>query len=98
MTWSWKEHGVRGPLLRTVLEFKYFGFLFTTEGRMEREIERRISAVAIVMRSLYQSIVAKKEVSKKAKISNYGSINVPTLTYGQEIWVIVEKNKKPDIK
>ena len=49
---------------------------------MEREIDRRIGAVAAVMRSLYRSIVVKRELSRKAKLSIYQSVYIPTLTYG----------------
>ena len=44
-------------------EFKYLGFLFTSEGRLERETDRRIGAAAAVMRSLYRSVVVKRELS-----------------------------------
>ncbi len=54
---------------------------------MEREIDRRIGAASAVMRSMYQSVVVKKELSCKAKLSIYRSIYVPTLTYGHELWV-----------
>ncbi|KAL0161456.1 hypothetical protein M9458_045181, partial [Cirrhinus mrigala] len=61
------------------------------EGRMEREIDRRIGAASAVMRSLYRSVVVKKELSYKAKLSIYRSIYVPTLTYGHELWVMTER-------
>ncbi|TWW70927.1 hypothetical protein D4764_17G0004100 [Takifugu flavidus] len=58
-------------VLPQVEEFKYLGILFTSEGRMEREIDRRIRAVSAVMRVLNQSVVVKKELSRKAKLSIY---------------------------
>ncbi|KAK3561458.1 hypothetical protein QTP86_002817 [Hemibagrus guttatus] len=61
-----------------VEEFKYLGVLFTSEGRMDHEIDRWISAAAAVMRSMYRSVVVK-------------SIYVPTLTYGHELWVMTER-------
>ncbi|KAK3572444.1 hypothetical protein QTP86_032667 [Hemibagrus guttatus] len=73
---------VGGELLPQVEEFKYLGVLFTSEGRMDREIDRRIGAAAAVMRSMYRSVVVKKELSRKAKLSIYQSIYIPTLTYG----------------
>ncbi|KAK3532866.1 hypothetical protein QTP70_001138 [Hemibagrus guttatus] len=76
---------------RIVEEFKYLGVLFTSEGRMDREIDRRIGAVAAVMRSMYRSVVVKKELSRKAKLSIYQSIYAPTLTYGHELWVMTER-------
>ena len=74
-----------------VEEFKYLVVLFTSEGRMEREIDRWIGAVAAVMWSLYCSVVVKRELSQKAKLSIYQSVYVPTLTYGHELWVMTER-------
>ncbi|KAK3532449.1 hypothetical protein QTP86_018088, partial [Hemibagrus guttatus] len=82
---------VGGEVLPQVEEFKYLGVLFTSEGRMDRENDRRIGAAAAVMRSMYWSVVMKKELSQKAKLSIYQSIYVPTLTYGHELWVMTER-------
>ncbi|KAK3521248.1 hypothetical protein QTP70_001543 [Hemibagrus guttatus] len=82
---------VGGEVLPQVEEFKYLGVLFTSEGRMDREIDRRIGAAAAVMRSMYRSVVVKKELSRKAKLAIYQSIYVPTLTYGHELWVMTER-------
>ncbi|KAK3558314.1 hypothetical protein QTP86_014701, partial [Hemibagrus guttatus] len=82
---------VGGKVLPQVEEFKYLRVLFTSEGRMDREIDRRIGAAAAVMRSMYRSVVVKKELSRKAKLSIYQSIYVPTLTYGHELWVMTER-------
>ncbi|KAK3558298.1 hypothetical protein QTP86_014684 [Hemibagrus guttatus] len=81
---------VGGEFLPQVKEFKYLGVLFTSEGRMDHEIDRRIGAVA-VMRSMYRSVVVKKELSWKAKLLIYQSIYVQTLTYGHELWVMTER-------
>ncbi|KAK3529325.1 hypothetical protein QTP70_029151 [Hemibagrus guttatus] len=82
---------VGGEVLPQVEEFKYLGVLFTSEGRMDREIDRRIGAAAAVMRSMSRSVVVKKELSWKAKLSIYQSLYVPTLTYGHELWVMTER-------
>ncbi|KAK3507140.1 hypothetical protein QTP70_008534 [Hemibagrus guttatus] len=82
---------VAGEVLPQVEEFKYLGVLFTSEGRMDREIDRRIGAAAAVMQSMYRSVVVKKELSRKAKLSIYQSIYVSTLTYGHELWVMTER-------
>ncbi|KAK3567642.1 hypothetical protein QTP86_020413, partial [Hemibagrus guttatus] len=70
MVLNWKKVActlqVGGELLPQVEEFKYLGVLFTSEGRMDREIDRRIGAAAAVMRSMYRSVVVKKELSLKA--------------------------------
>ncbi|KAK3514900.1 hypothetical protein QTP70_034583, partial [Hemibagrus guttatus] len=82
---------VRGEVLPQVEEFKYLRVLFTSEGRMDREIDRRIGAAAAVMRSMYRSVVVKKELSRKAKLLIYQSIYAPTLTYDHELWVMTER-------
>ncbi|TWW55954.1 hypothetical protein D4764_09G0010040 [Takifugu flavidus] len=82
---------VTEEILPQVEEFKYFGVLFTSEGRMEQEINRRIGAASAVMRTL--SVVVKRELSQKAKLSIYRSIFVPTLTYGHELWVMTERTR-----
>ncbi len=75
---------VGGEFLPQVEEFKYLGVLFTSKGSMERVIDRWIGAASAVMRSMYRSVVVKKEMSCKAKLSIYRSIYVPTLTYDYE--------------
>ncbi|GAA6111505.1 uncharacterized protein LOC111191400, partial [Tachysurus ichikawai] len=82
-----------GELLPQVEEFKYLGVLFTSEGRMEREINRRIGVSSAVMRSIYRSAVVKRKLSCKTKLSIYQSIYVPTLTYGHELWVMTERTR-----
>ncbi|KAK0138802.1 putative RNA-directed DNA polymerase from transposon X-element [Merluccius polli] len=84
---------VGDEILPQVEEFKYLGVLFTSEGRMEWEIDRRISAASAAMRTLHGSVVVKRELSQKAKLSIYQSIYVPALTYGHELWVMTERTR-----
>ncbi|KAK0149597.1 Lipoma-preferred partner [Merluccius polli] len=84
---------VGDEILPQVEVFKYLGVLFTSEGRMEREIDRRIGAASAVMRTLHGSVVVKRELSRKAKLSIYQSIYVPALTYGHELWVMTERTR-----
>ncbi|KAI3355560.1 hypothetical protein L3Q82_018385 [Scortum barcoo] len=51
---------VGGEVLPQVEEFKYLGVLFTSEGKMEREIDRRIGAASAVMRSVYRTVVVEE--------------------------------------
>uniref|UniRef100_A0AAZ1XTU1 C-type lectin domain-containing protein n=1 Tax=Oreochromis aureus TaxID=47969 RepID=A0AAZ1XTU1_OREAU len=81
---------VRDESLPQVEALKYFGVLFTSDRRRKREIDRRIGAAAAVMQALYRSVVVKRELTVKAKLSIYWSIYVPTPTYGHELWVVNE--------
>ncbi|KAL3063618.1 hypothetical protein OYC64_000034 [Pagothenia borchgrevinki] len=60
---------------------------------MEREMGRRIGAAGAVLQSLYRTVVTKRELSQKAKLSVYRAISVPTLTYGHEGWVMTERTR-----
>ncbi|TWW59883.1 hypothetical protein D4764_06G0014130 [Takifugu flavidus] len=84
---------VKEEILPQVEEFKYLGVLFMSEGRMEQEIDRRIGAASAVMRTLYRSVVVKRELSRKVKLSIYQSIFVLPLTYGHELWVMTERTR-----
>ncbi len=57
---------------------------------MECKIDMRIGAASAIMWALHRTIVVKREL-KKAKLSIYQSIYVPTLTYGHELWVVTER-------
>ncbi|TWW71177.1 hypothetical protein D4764_17G0006600 [Takifugu flavidus] len=54
---------VKEEILPQVEKFKYLGVLFTSEGRMEQEIDRRIGAASAVMQTLHWSVVVKRELS-----------------------------------
>jgi len=45
------------------------------------------------MGALLQSVVGKRELSRRAKLSIYWSNFVPTLTYGHEIWVVTQRTR-----
>uniref|UniRef100_A0A671UC54 ribonuclease H n=1 Tax=Sparus aurata TaxID=8175 RepID=A0A671UC54_SPAAU len=77
--------------LPQVKEFKYLGVLFMSEGMMGREIDRRVGAAGAVLHALHRTVVTKRELSRKAKLSICRSIFVPTLTYGHERWVMTER-------
>ncbi|TWW78630.1 hypothetical protein D4764_11G0007510 [Takifugu flavidus] len=51
---------VKEEILPQVEEFKYLGVLFTSEGRMEREVDRRTGAASAVIRTLHRSIGGKR--------------------------------------
>uniref|UniRef100_A0A8C6KI17 Reverse transcriptase domain-containing protein n=1 Tax=Nothobranchius furzeri TaxID=105023 RepID=A0A8C6KI17_NOTFU len=84
---------VGGEVLPQVEEFKYLGVLFTSEGRRDREIDRRIGSASAVMRTLSRSVVVKRELSQNAKLSIYWLIYVPILTYGRELWVMTKRTR-----
>lgn len=61
-----------------------FRFLFTSEEIMQREPGRQRGAATEAAWSLYRSVMVKRELVPKVKLSIYWSIHVPTLNHGQE--------------
>jgi len=86
MVLNWKKEEcslrVMDESLPQAEEFKYFAILFMNDGELELEMDRQIGASSAVMRVLLRSVVVKRELSPKEKLSVYCSIFVPTLTYG----------------
>ena len=82
---------VNGATLKQVEKFKYLGVAFTSDGRQDEELDTRIGKASAVMRALHYSVVMKRELSKKAKLSIFKAVFVPILTYGHESWIITER-------
>ena len=82
---------VNGATLKQVEKFKYLGVAFTSDGRQDEELDTRIGKASAVMRALHYSVVMKRELSKKAKVSIFKAVFVPILTYGHESWVMTER-------
>ena len=82
---------VNGATLKQVEKFKYLGVAFTSDGRQDKELDTRIGKASAVMRALHYSVVMKRELSKKAKLSIFKAVFVPILTYGHESWVMTER-------
>ena len=61
-----------------------------SDGKLEGEMDIRIGALSAVMRVLLQSVVVKKELSRKAKLSIYF---FPTLTYDHKLWAVTKRMK-----
>ena len=74
-----------------VENFKYLGVAFTSDGRQDEELDTRIGKASAVMRVLHYSVVIKRELSKKAKLSIFKTVFVPILTNGHGSWVMTER-------
>ncbi|KAI3365255.1 hypothetical protein L3Q82_010343, partial [Scortum barcoo] len=83
---------VGGEVLTQVEEFKYLTCSRVRERWSVRLTGRLVQRPA-VMRSVYRTVMVKKELSRKAKLSIYRSIYIPTLTYGHELWVMTERTR-----
>ena len=82
---------VNGEILAQLEKFKYFGVAFTSDGRQDEELDTQIGKASAVMRALHYSVVMKRELSKKAKLSICKAVFVPILSYGHESWVMTKR-------
>ena len=80
-----------GATLKQVEKFKYLEVAFTSDGRQDEELDTQIDKASAVLRALHYSVVMKRELSKKAKLSIFKAVFVPILTYGHEYWVMTER-------
>ncbi|KAI5640813.1 reverse transcriptase (RNA-dependent DNA polymerase) domain-containing protein [Phthorimaea operculella] len=69
-----------------VKEFVYLGSKFTSDGKCESDIERRVNAGNMVNGALHAFMNSQK-VSNKARLAVHRGVLVPTLMYGSESWV-----------
>lgn len=66
--------------------------LFISDRKMEREMEdRQFRAASMVMQVLHWTVVVKKELNRKSKLSTYWSVLI--LTYGLQLWVMTERTR-----
>lgn len=62
---------------------KYHGVLLTSDGKMELEMDKQFAPA--VMKELHRTVVVKRELSQKVKLSLYSSFCVPTLTCSHKL-------------
>ena len=62
-----------------------------SDGRQDNELDISIGKASAVMRQLYLSVILKRELCAKAKLSIFKSVFVPILTYGYKCWATIEK-------
>ena len=82
---------VNGASLKQVEKLKYLGVAFTSDGRQDEELDTQTDKASAVTRALHYSVVMKRELSKKAKLSIFQAVFVPILTYDHESWVVTER-------
>ncbi|KAI3371941.1 hypothetical protein L3Q82_006813 [Scortum barcoo] len=85
---------VGGEVLPQVEEFKYLGVLFTSEGKMEREIDRRIGAASAGYAVGVPDRRGEEGAESKGEALDLPvNLTLPTLTYGHELWVMTERTR-----
>ena len=81
---------VNGATLKQVEKFQDLEDVFRNEGKTKNRYTRTGKANA-VMRALHYSVVMKRELLKKAKLSIFKTVFVHILTNGHESLVMIER-------
>ena len=83
---------IRSEAVEQVDEFVYLGRMFQNDGRLDGEMERRTNAGRKVTGSLWR-VVKNENLSMGVQMAVYRSVFLPTLLYGSESWVCLQKHK-----
>lgn len=76
---------INGETVEQVSEFVYLGSVFTRDGKIEKDVKRRVNAGNQINGALH-SFVSRKGISQKARLAVHNGVLAPTLMYGSECW------------
>ena len=62
---------MNGATQKQVYKFKYLGVAFTSDGWQDEELDIRIGKAIAINRALHNSVVVRRELSKKSKAHNF---------------------------
>ena len=75
---------IKGKQLEKVREFKYLGSIISSDGKINSEINSRMSSGSRLSYALKTKIIGKAEISKKVKTTIIKNTSVAVLTYRAE--------------
>lgn len=84
---------LEGTRLQQVDNFKYLGSVVNKDGKIDQELNSRITAASCLFNSIKWIFLNKREVAKQTKIAVYKSTYVPTLSYSSEMWTMTQRQK-----
>ena len=79
--------------MEQVEDFKYLGTVIEAKGNNNLEVDSRIDSALKVYHSLRTSVINKKEISRKTKLTVYKTILRPVLMFACESWVLSQQNE-----
>ena len=85
---------VNGGTVEHVHEFPYLGSLIAEDGRIDREIDRRIANASKAFGALRQPVFCDKILSIHTKRKIYQACVLSVLLYGSECWTPLRRHLK----
>ena len=83
---------VGGTQLKTVSEFPYLGSSISSDAKIDKDIEHRLSKANKAFAKLKQRLWTNSNIRRSTKIMVYKAIILPTLLYGAESWVLHKRH------
>ena len=97
LCWKTVECSLQGgsDLLPQVKEFKYLGVLFTSEGKMEREMDRRIGVASASNAGAVSVRWGEEGAEPEGEVLDLPVhlCSKPMVTYGHELWLVTERTR-----
>ena len=91
---STTEFYIGDSALKIVGDFKYLGTYLSSDCRMDREVENRISHAAGAYHRLRRRVFSNHNLSLKTKVKVYDAICLSALLYGSEAWTLYARQLK----
>ena len=85
---------LRGQAMKQVEEFIYLGSVFTSDGKVMQDIERRRAGATRAFGTLRRRLWGRREVSLKVKMKVFNAIVLPVLLYGATAWALTRTEEK----
>ncbi|XP_014294694.1 uncharacterized protein [Halyomorpha halys] len=82
----------KGEPIEMVDKYTYLGTVISRNGKVDQEISNRIKKANAIYYHLCNTVVGKREVEKNVKVHIFKAIYLPTLLYGSESWVPLDKH------
>lgn len=73
--------------LKSTQQFTYLGCIISSDAKIDREIDNRLSKANSSFGRLYKRVWNNKNLKNKTKICVYRAVVLTTLLYGSETWV-----------
>lgn len=85
---------MNGKIVKQVGNFKYLGSNIQNDGKLENEINHRVSAASHAFQKLYHRVWKRHEINLNTKLLVYKTVVLSTLLYSSETWTV----RRMDIK
>ncbi|XP_014278470.1 uncharacterized protein [Halyomorpha halys] len=85
-----------GESIEMVDEYTCLGTVISRNGKVDQEISNRIKKVNVLYYHLCNTVIEKRKVENNVKVHIFKAIHLPTLLYGSESWVPLDKDLSRD--